>query len=44
MFIQLLGLKGFNEREWLKQCTGQAGGNLENCNYYADLLKQCQAA
>ncbi len=34
--------KCFNERDWLKQCMSQGGADMTNCNYYADLLKQCQ--
>jgi len=36
--------KCMNEREWIKQCMGQANGDPTQCNYYADLLKQCQTS
>merc|ERR1712125_38836 len=36
--------KCFNEKSWLDQCHQQSDGNFANCNYYADLLKQCQGA
>jgi len=31
-----------DESSWVKQCFDN-GGNAESCQYYADLLKQCQA-
>merc|ERR1719505_409078 len=30
-----------DESSWVKQCFDN-GGNAESCQYYADLLKQCQ--
>lgn len=36
--------KCFNEKSWMEQCMQQSNGDIQNCNYYADLLKQCQAA
>eukprot|EP00397_Hematodinium_sp_SG-2012_P064483 GEMP01091288.1.p2 GENE.GEMP01091288.1~~GEMP01091288.1.p2 ORF type:complete len:124 (+),score=35.83 GEMP01091288.1:216-587(+) len=35
--------KCFDERAWVKQCFDQ-GGTQESCQFYSDLLKQCQSA
>merc|ERR1712194_406081 len=36
--------KCMNEKSWMDQCLQQSNGDIQNCNYYADLLRQCQAA
>eukprot|EP00397_Hematodinium_sp_SG-2012_P053613 GEMP01064141.1.p1 GENE.GEMP01064141.1~~GEMP01064141.1.p1 ORF type:complete len:159 (+),score=54.30 GEMP01064141.1:66-542(+) len=35
--------KCVDERAWMKRCFDQ-GGDQSSCQYYADMLKQCQSA
>ena len=40
---QQMPMRCQDERSWMQQCMQQSNGDVQNCNYYADLLKQCQA-